>query len=66
MDSISLDPDSIDNMDMYSTIPPVLMEKCAALSVRPDTVKSLIQSMQGEFGWLCFFCVSFLFLFGFN
>ncbi|XP_062395532.1 tyrosine-protein phosphatase non-receptor type 23 isoform X2 [Sardina pilchardus] len=50
MDSVSLDPDSIDNMDMYNTIPPVLMEKCAALSVRPDTVKSLIQSMQALSG----------------
>ncbi|KAG5271759.1 hypothetical protein AALO_G00183710 [Alosa alosa] len=50
MDSVSLDPDSVDNMDMYNTIPPVLMEKCAALSVRPDTVKSLIQSMQALSG----------------
>uniref|UniRef100_A0A6Q2YGP9 Tyrosine-protein phosphatase non-receptor type 23 n=1 Tax=Esox lucius TaxID=8010 RepID=A0A6Q2YGP9_ESOLU len=46
MDSLGLEPDSVDNLDMYSHIPPVLMEKCAALSVRPDTVKSLIQSMQ--------------------
>nr|XP_006635747.1 PREDICTED: tyrosine-protein phosphatase non-receptor type 23 [Lepisosteus oculatus] len=46
MDSLRLDPDTVDNLDMYSHIPPVLMEKCAALSVRPDTVKSLIQSMQ--------------------
>ena len=47
MDSLGLEPESVDNLDMYSHIPPVLMEKCAALSVRPDTVKSLIQSMQG-------------------
>ncbi|KAL6462376.1 hypothetical protein MHYP_G00287980 [Metynnis hypsauchen] len=46
MDSLNLDPNSVDNMDMYNNIPSVLMEKCAALSVRPDTVKSLIQSMQ--------------------
>uniref|UniRef100_A0A8C7X3C7 Protein tyrosine phosphatase, non-receptor type 23, a n=1 Tax=Oryzias sinensis TaxID=183150 RepID=A0A8C7X3C7_9TELE len=46
MDSLGLEPDSVDNLEMYSHIPPVLMEKCAALSVRPDTVKSLIQSMQ--------------------
>ncbi|TSK20078.1 Tyrosine-protein phosphatase non-receptor type 23 [Bagarius yarrelli] len=46
MDSLNLDPDSVDNMDRYNSIPSVLMEKCAALSVRPDTVKSLIQSMQ--------------------
>lgn len=54
MDSLNLDPDSVDNMDMYNSIPSVLMEKCAALSVRPDTVKSLIQSMQGwcvSHGW---------------
>lgn len=48
MDSLQLDPDTVDNLDMYSHIPPVLMEKCAALSVRPDTVKNLVQSMQGE------------------
>ncbi|KAG7216424.1 hypothetical protein INR49_001910 [Caranx melampygus] len=48
MDSLGLEPETVDNLDMYSHIPPVLMEKCAALSVRPDTVKSLIQSMQGE------------------
>uniref|UniRef100_UPI00398E4198 tyrosine-protein phosphatase non-receptor type 23 isoform X3 n=1 Tax=Pristiophorus japonicus TaxID=55135 RepID=UPI00398E4198 len=46
MDSLRIDPESIDNLDLYNHIPPVLMEKCAALSVRPDTVKSLVQSMQ--------------------
>ncbi|XP_035175565.1 LOW QUALITY PROTEIN: tyrosine-protein phosphatase non-receptor type 23 [Oxyura jamaicensis] len=46
MDSMQLDPETVDNLDMYSHIPPVLMEKCAALSVRPDTVKNLVQSMQ--------------------
>ncbi|NXQ91074.1 PTN23 phosphatase, partial [Nyctibius grandis] len=46
MDSLQLDPETVDNLDMYSHIPPVLMEKCAALSVRPDTVKNLVQSMQ--------------------
>ncbi|RXN13563.1 tyrosine- phosphatase non-receptor type 23 isoform X1 [Labeo rohita] len=46
MDSLGLDPESVDNMEMYNTLPTVLMEKCAALSVRPDTVKNLIQSMQ--------------------
>lgn len=50
MDSMQLDPESVDNLEMYSHIPPVLMEKCAALSVRPDTVKNLVQSMQGEVG----------------
>ncbi|CAF95142.1 unnamed protein product, partial [Tetraodon nigroviridis] len=50
MDSLGLEPESVDNLDMYNHIPPVLMEKCAALSVRPDTVKSLVQSMQGLSG----------------
>ncbi|XP_063780652.1 tyrosine-protein phosphatase non-receptor type 23 [Pseudophryne corroboree] len=45
-DSLQLDPDTVDNLDIYTRIPPALMEKCAALSVRPDTVKSLVQSMQ--------------------
>ncbi|NXO61795.1 PTN23 phosphatase, partial [Phainopepla nitens] len=55
MDSMQLDPDTVDNLDMYSHIPPVLMEKCAALSVRPDTVRNLVQSMQGEAwgAWNC-------------
>lgn len=48
MDSMQLDPDTVDNLDAYNHIPPQLMEKCAALSVRPDTVKNLVQSMQGE------------------
>ncbi|KAJ6655108.1 hypothetical protein lerEdw1_006012 [Lerista edwardsae] len=46
MDSLQLDPETVDNLDMYNHIPPVLMEKCAALSVRPETVKNLVQSMQ--------------------
>ncbi|KAM4858055.1 tyrosine-protein phosphatase non-receptor type 23 isoform X2 [Urocitellus parryii] len=46
MDSMQLDPETVDNLDVYSHIPPQLMEKCAALSVRPDTVKNLVQSMQ--------------------
>ncbi|XP_067400604.1 tyrosine-protein phosphatase non-receptor type 23 isoform X2 [Emydura macquarii macquarii] len=46
MDSMQLDPETVDNLEMYNHIPPVLMEKCAALSVRPDTVKNLVQSMQ--------------------
>ncbi|NXE16084.1 PTN23 phosphatase, partial [Lophotis ruficrista] len=41
MDSMQLDPESVDNLEMYSHVPPALMEKCAALSVRPDTVKNL-------------------------
>lgn len=48
MDSLQLDPETVDNLDTYNHIPPILMEKCAALSVRPETVKNLVQSMQGE------------------
>ena len=47
MDSMRLDPETVDSLDTYSHIPPQLMEKCAALSVRPDTVRRLVQSMQG-------------------
>lgn len=50
MDSMQLDPETVDNLDTYSHIPPQLMEKCAALSVRPDTVRNLVQSMQGGGG----------------
>ncbi|KAG7274854.1 hypothetical protein CRUP_012338 [Coryphaenoides rupestris] len=50
MDSLGLELESVDNLELYSHLPPVLMEKCAALSVRPDTVKSLVQSMQGGRG----------------
>uniref|UniRef100_A0A670ZMK2 Tyrosine-protein phosphatase non-receptor type 23 n=1 Tax=Pseudonaja textilis TaxID=8673 RepID=A0A670ZMK2_PSETE len=46
MDSLQLDAETVDNLDVYDHIPPVLMEKCAALSVRPETVKNLVQSMQ--------------------
>ncbi|XP_073407294.1 tyrosine-protein phosphatase non-receptor type 23 [Dendrobates tinctorius] len=49
-DSLQLDPDTVDNLDLYTHIPPSLMEKCAALSVRPDTVRSLVQSMQALSG----------------
>ncbi|XP_044109628.1 tyrosine-protein phosphatase non-receptor type 23 [Neovison vison] len=50
MDSMQLDPETVDNLDAYSHIPPQLMEKCAALSVRPDTVRNLVQSMQALSG----------------
>ncbi|XP_043921950.1 tyrosine-protein phosphatase non-receptor type 23 [Protopterus annectens] len=46
IDSLQVDAETVDNLDLYSHIPTVLMEKCAALSVRPDTVRNLIQSMQ--------------------
>lgn len=45
MDSFKCD--SVVSLDTFNTIPPALLEKCAALSVRPDAVKSLAQAMQG-------------------
>ncbi|XP_026870758.2 tyrosine-protein phosphatase non-receptor type 23b [Electrophorus electricus] len=48
MDSLSFD--SVDNLDTFNSVPPVLLEKCAGLSVRPDTVKSLVQAMQALSG----------------
>lgn len=42
----SLNCDSVD-LDMFSSVPSVLLEKCAALSVQPDAVKRLVQAMQG-------------------
>lgn len=44
----SLSNDSVYKMDMFKTLPDTLLEKCAYLSVRPDTVKNLVQAMQGE------------------
>ncbi|XP_058233386.1 tyrosine-protein phosphatase non-receptor type 23b isoform X2 [Hemibagrus wyckioides] len=41
----SLNCVSVD-LDMFSSVPPVLLEKCAALSVQPDAVKRLVQAMQ--------------------
>ncbi|XP_072532592.1 tyrosine-protein phosphatase non-receptor type 23b [Salminus brasiliensis] len=46
----SLSCESVDNLEMFNSVPPVLLEKCAALSVRPDAVKSLVQAMQALSG----------------
>ncbi|KAK2506411.1 hypothetical protein MC885_013642 [Smutsia gigantea] len=46
MDSMQLDPETVDNLDVYGHIPPQLMEKCAAFSIWPDSVLNLVQSMQ--------------------
>ncbi|TTO63372.1 Tyrosine-protein phosphatase non-receptor type 23 [Bagarius yarrelli] len=46
----SLNCDSVD-LDMFSSVPSALLEKCAALSVQPDAVKRLVQAMQGVFVW---------------
>lgn len=42
----SLSTDSVYKLDMFKTLPDTLLEKCAYLSVRPDTVKNLVQAMQ--------------------
>lgn len=44
----SLSSDSVYKADMFKTLPDTLLEKCAYLSVRPDTVKNLVQAMQGK------------------
>ncbi|XP_016297488.1 tyrosine-protein phosphatase non-receptor type 23-like [Sinocyclocheilus anshuiensis] len=42
----SLSSDSVYKIDMFKSLPDALLEKCAFLSVRPDTVKNLIRAMQ--------------------
>ncbi|XP_067267460.1 tyrosine-protein phosphatase non-receptor type 23b isoform X1 [Chanodichthys erythropterus] len=42
----SLSSDSVYKIDMFKSLPDALLEKCAFLSVRPDTVKNLVQAMQ--------------------
>uniref|UniRef100_A0A672KMW8 Tyrosine-protein phosphatase non-receptor type 23-like n=1 Tax=Sinocyclocheilus grahami TaxID=75366 RepID=A0A672KMW8_SINGR len=42
----SLSNDSVYKIDMFKSLPDALLEKCAFLSVRPDTVKNLVQAMQ--------------------
>ncbi|KAI5629370.1 protein tyrosine phosphatase-like isoform X1, partial [Silurus asotus] len=41
----SLNCDAVDP-DVFISVPSVLLEKCAALSVQPDAVKRLVQAMQ--------------------
>ncbi|KAK2887378.1 hypothetical protein QQF64_013494 [Cirrhinus molitorella] len=42
----SLSSDTVYKIDMFKSLPDALLEKCAYLSVRPDTVKNLVQAMQ--------------------
>jgi len=44
----SLSSDAVYKIDMFKSLPDVVLEKCAFLSVRPETVKNLVQAMQGE------------------
>ncbi|XP_030645424.1 tyrosine-protein phosphatase non-receptor type 23b isoform X2 [Chanos chanos] len=46
----SLGDAPVDDVEKFSSVPDVLLEKCAALSVRPDTVESLVQAMQALSG----------------
>ncbi|XP_043073303.1 tyrosine-protein phosphatase non-receptor type 23b [Puntigrus tetrazona] len=42
----SLSSESVCKIDMFKSLPDALLEKCAFLSVQPDTVKNLVQAMQ--------------------
>ncbi|XP_051520675.1 tyrosine-protein phosphatase non-receptor type 23-like isoform X1 [Myxocyprinus asiaticus] len=42
----SLSSDFVYKADMFKSLPDALLEKCAFLSVRPDTVRNLVQAMQ--------------------
>ncbi|XP_016422890.1 tyrosine-protein phosphatase non-receptor type 23-like [Sinocyclocheilus rhinocerous] len=44
----SLSSDSVYKIDMFKSLPDALLEKCAFLSVRPDTVKNLVRAMQAR------------------
>ncbi|KAF5879831.1 tyrosine-protein phosphatase non-receptor type 23-like, partial [Clarias magur] len=46
---MSLNCESMD-VEMFSSVPAVLLEKCAALSVQPDAVQRLVQAMQALSG----------------
>ena len=43
--SIQINTDKL--LPQFDTIPDVLVEKCAAISVRPDTMKDLTTAMNG-------------------
>jgi len=46
--SLQINPDKL--LPEFDQIPDVLVEKCAAISVRPETIKELITAMQGTIG----------------
>ena len=46
MDSLQLDPNKLN--PEQERLPQQLLEKCAALSVRPNAIKDLVDSMGGE------------------
>ena len=43
--SLQINTDKL--LPQFDTIPDVLVEKCAAISVRPDTMKDLTTAMNG-------------------
>ena len=46
MDSLQLDPSKLN--PEQERLPQQLLEKCAALSVRPNAIKDLVDSMGGK------------------
>lgn len=46
MASLQIDPDKL--LPEFDNIPDVLVEKCAAISIRPETMKELSTAMQGQ------------------
>ncbi|XP_078459919.1 tyrosine-protein phosphatase non-receptor type 23 isoform X2 [Lampetra planeri] len=46
MDSLGIELEQLERPPAYDRIPQALMEKCAALSVRPDAIKGIVQAMQ--------------------
>ena len=49
MDSLQLDPNKLN--PEQERLPQQLLEKCAALSVRPNAIKDLVDSMGGMLIW---------------
>ena len=43
--SLQIDPDRL--LPEFDQVPDILVEKCAAVSIRPETMKQLTSAMQG-------------------
>ena len=44
--SLQIEPDKL--LPEFDSIPDVLVEKCAAISIRPETMKELTSAMHGK------------------
>ncbi len=44
LEAMQIDPEKI--LPQPESLPDILMEKCAAISVKPDAVKDLVAAMQ--------------------